>query len=379
MEGTTMKATVTPAPQDRDSKAAGSDFRKGRLSKLGIAAVSWALLSTGTLTLAACGGDSNNDTPVAATPTPSPTPAPVPTPTPAPTPAPAAVALTGDIERPWTLGLSDLQALTPVTQTVDYSASGQPQTRTYTGTALWPLIDAAGVKVDATRNNDALGFYVVAKGSDNYSAAFSLGELMPNFGNRQSIVAYAQTVNGVSGALSADDGPIRVTSPGDIRGGRYVSQLVGLDVRRAASTVAATDGEPSTSFAVSGLVTNPGSFDLAALQALPVVTQTVGTTTYTGVSLWALLNTTVGIQIDPAGHNPALSMVAVATGSDGYKAVVSLGEIHPNFGNQPAMIAYEVDGAPIDANGFARLVMPNDVRAGRFVSKLIGIEVLAAE
>ena len=108
------------------------------------------------------------------------------------------------------------------------------------------------------------------------------------------------------------------------------------------------------------------------------MTQAAGDASYTGVDLWTFLNTTVGVSVDPAAHNPMLSMYAVATGSDGYKAVVSLGELHPNFGNQPALIAYEVDGAPIDTNGFARLVLPKDVRAGRFVSRLIGLEVLVA-
>ena len=150
-------------------------------------------------------------------------------------------------------------------------------------------------------------------------------------------------------------------------------------IRRATSTVVAGDDQPSTSFAVSGEVVRPGSFDLAALQALPAVTGTVEDTTYKGVDLWTFLDGTVGLQTDPAAHNPALSMYAVATGSDGYKAVVSLGEIHPNFGNQPAIIAYEVNGVPLDVNGFARLVLPRDIKAGRHVSRLIGLEVLVAD
>ncbi|HMN84047.1 MAG TPA: hypothetical protein PKA20_29540 [Burkholderiaceae bacterium] len=77
-------------------------------------------------------------------------------------------------------------------------------------------------------------------------------------------------------------------------------------------------------------------------------------------------------------RNDTLGMYVVATGSDGYKAVVSVAEIDPGFGNQPDLIAYSINGAPVGANGFARLVVPNDVRAGRWVSNLIGLEIFRA-
>lgn len=73
-----------------------------------------------------------------------------------------------------------------------------------------------------------------------------------------------------------------------------------------------------------------------------------------------------------------LNRYVLATGSDGYKAVFSLGEIDPGFGKQPGLIAYAVDGAPLTGNGFARVVVPSDVKAGRYVSNLIAIEVFAA-
>lgn len=59
---------------------------------------------------------------------------------------------------------------------------------------------------------------------------------------------------------------------------------------------------------------------------MPATTVTVGANSYTGVNLWSLLNAT-GIKTSTTAHNPTLAMIAVATGSDGFKAVVSLGEI----------------------------------------------------
>ncbi|WP_198082866.1 hypothetical protein [Variovorax sp. E3] len=142
----------------------------------------------------------------------------------------------------------------------------------------------------------------------------------------------------------------------------------------------ASEGISPSSFTVSGAVGKRASFDLAALQALPAVTQTVGGNTYTGVSLWALLNdASVGLKPDTAVRNPVLSMYAVLVGSDGYRAVVSLAEIAPESGNRVALVAYSLNGAPLGRNGMARLVMAGDVKPGRSVARLAAIEIFAAQ
>jgi len=284
----------------------------------------------------------------------------------------------GVVDRPSQVSVVDLKLQPGVTQTVTFNAGTAPQTHTYTGANLYGVLQSYGVQTDATRKNDVLNRYVLATGSDGYKVVFALGELSPDFGNIPSIVAYAETTNGVSANLGSTDGPFRVTAPGDVKGGRYVSNLVRIDARTSGSTAAATGGGVSSSFAVSGAVNTPRTFDLAALQALPAVTQTVGGTAYTGVSLWTLLNTATGIKTEAGAKNPTLAMYAVATGSDGYKAMVSLGEIDAGFGNRNAVVAYSINGAGLGANGVARLVVPGDVKLGRSVSNLVSIEVFAA-
>ncbi|WP_077001549.1 molybdopterin-binding oxidoreductase [Variovorax sp. KK3] len=300
-------------------------------------------------------------------------------PAPAPAPAPAtSLKLEGSIDLPRSYTAADLAARAPVTQTVTYtSGSGSgSQTKIYTGANLWSLLADAGIQLDASRKNDVLGRYVVATGADGYRSIFSLGEIHPEFGNRASIVAYAAVTGGSSAPLDEVDGPFRVTAPTDIKGGRYVSSLVKLQVQPSAALTAGVGGGTSASFRVSGQVATAATYDIAALKGLPAVTQTVAGTAYTGVSLWTLLNT-IGLK-PPAGKNPTLAMYAVATGSDGYRALVSLGEIDPGFGNNGAMVAYEINGAGLGANGMARLVIPGEVKQGRLVSNLIAIEVLAA-
>lgn len=296
----------------------------------------------------------------------------------APTPAPqATLALAGALTSPGQLTLTQLQAMPATTQTVSFSSGSGAQTHTYTGASLWTVLNQAGIQVDAAVHNDLLGKYVVATGSDNYRAVFAMGELSPDFGNRASQVVYAETVNGTSAALAAPDGPLRVTAPGDGKGGRYVSGLVKLEVRAATSTATGTGGGVSTQFQLGGAVARPATFDLTALQALTPVTRTIGANTYTGVSLWDLVNA-AGISTNASVKNDLLGFYVVATGSDGYRTVISLAEISPDFGNQPDIVAYAMNGSALTTNGFARLVIPNDGKAGRYVSNLISLEVVAA-
>jgi DMSO/TMAO reductase YedYZ molybdopterin-dependent catalytic subunit len=311
------------------------------------------LLTVLTLGLAACGG--HDDSP----------------------PAQSVLSVSGDVTATTNFTLAQLQAMPATTQTVSFTSGTGAQTHTYTGTSLWTLLNQIGITTNAAVKNDVLAKYVIATGSDNYRSLFAMGEVSPDFGNRGNEVVYAETLNGTSAALNSTDGPLRITAPGDVKGGRYVSNLLKLEVHTAVSTVTASGGGLSTQFQLSGAINKPATFNLAALQALPAVTKTVGTATYTGVSLWDLLNA-AGIQTNAAVKNDLLGFYVIATGTDGYRVILSLAELSPDFGNQPDIVAYAQNGATLPGTGFARLVIPNDGKAGRYVSNLIALEVVSA-
>lgn len=289
-----------------------------------------------------------------------------------------AFSLGGAIDRPAVFDRAALEALPAVEQTVSYQSGSGAQTHTFVGTSLWGMLNSAGIQTNPAVRNDANNRIVVAQGSDGHRSVYSLGELNPSFGNLPALAAYATVVGGSTVPLGTS-GFARTTAPGDVRGGRYVSNLSDVQLQRTASTLTGSGGGASTRFSVSGDVLRPGDFNLSALQALTPVTHTVANgDVYTGVSLWGLLNDVVGIDTDPAVRNDLLGMYVVATGSDGYKAAFSLGELSPSFGNNPYMIAYQLNGVDLTFNGFARVVVPGDVRNGRWVSNLIGLEVFHA-
>lgn len=161
--------------------------------------------------------------------------------------------------------------------------------------------------------------------------------------------------------------------------------LVLFSVLIISPLAAAPSGGPSSVFHLTGDVTKRSSFDLEALQALPVTKESVThfaagaavTQSFTGTLLWDLLQS-VGIVVDPNVKNDILRKVVIVTGSDGYETAFDAGEIAPNFGGAQIMVAYAVDRQPLGKDGFARIVAPGDKAGGRFVSNIVKIEVQEA-
>ena len=142
-----------------------------------------------------------------------------------------------------------------------------------------------------------------------------------------------------------------------------------------------------TSFTVSGAVVTPGTYDAAALGALAQSTQAVayraGVSTvsdsFTGATLWSVLQAAGGITVDPSSKNNVLSKYVVATGADGYTTVISAGEISPKFGNRQDLVATSDTGGTLPSpNGFARVVATGDVAGGRYISNLTSLTVGSA-
>ena len=283
-------------------------------------------------------------------------------------------------------GIYYLPATTPVTtESVTYQAAGVPVSDSYTGTSLWDLLTAAGDVSTSMAKNDILTKYVIATGADGYQATFSLGEIDPMFGNQPVLVAYADTAGQLG--PKASDGLARMVVPGDLAGGRYVSDLVSLQVAGLPEPGPGGAGGPSPQATLSGAVADPTIVTPETLSQLYNATTETATylagpspttDTYTGVSLWTLIQS-AGLLTDPAIKNDLLGFAVVATGSDGYRAVISLGEIAPDFGNQQDLVAYaDTNGqlGPNGSDGALRLIVPGDQAGGHYVSNLTSLQVI---
>jgi DMSO/TMAO reductase YedYZ molybdopterin-dependent catalytic subunit len=185
--------------------------------------------------------------------------------------------------------------------------------------------------------------------------------------------------------------------------GRFTHVLGGRATRRTAvstaiaglglgfvQVTAAREASPSASppaagdIQVSGHVAHPGTLTLADLQALPAETVEVtylmsdGTEvqhTYTGARFWDVLQL-FEPKIEPDLPETSLHMYVVLTAQDGYVVVLSMGEIDPEFGGYPYVLAWEEDGQALSGEqGLAMLVPPGDRTEGRYIYGIVSIEV----
>ncbi len=101
--------------------------------------------------------------------------------------------------------------------------------------------------------------------------------------------------------------------------------------------------------------------------------------TYSGVPLIELLKQ-VGAPVGKDVHGKALAEYVVATGSDGYKAVLALAEAEPDFHPGDVLVADAMNGKPLDAKTRAvSAVVTDDKRPARSVRNLVSVELKAAE
>lgn len=143
--------------------------------------------------------------------------------------------------------------------------------------------------------------------------------------------------------------------------------------------------QPAGSLTIKASGPESKTIDLAALKAMPHKTisfhnvHTNADETYSGVPLIDLL-ASLGMPHGKDLHGKALSDYVVATGSDGYKAVLALAEVDPEFHPGDVIVADAMDGKPLDAqNGPFKLVVTEDKRPARSVHNLVSIEVKTAE
>lgn len=122
----------------------------------------------------------------------------------------------------------------------------------------------------------------------------------------------------------------------------------------------------------------------ADLSAMPHITVTVhnpqtnADETYSGVRVADLL-TKVDAPLGKDLRGEAMADYVIATGSDGYKAVLALGEVDPSFHPGEVIVADAMDGKPLDAhNGPLKLVVSEDKRPARCVRNLTTIELKSA-
>ena len=136
--------------------------------------------------------------------------------------ADATLTVDGLVAHPLKLTAGDLRNLPPTDLDVTFQTGHGPETGHFAGVLLWSLLDQAHLTDDKGKHAD-LHHSFVASARDGYVIVFSFGEIDPEFGNKQAIVAYARDGKPLD--------TLRVIMPGDTLGARDVHDLVRIEVK----------------------------------------------------------------------------------------------------------------------------------------------------
>ncbi len=140
---------------------------------------------------------------------------------------------------------------------------------------------------------------------------------------------------------------------------------------------AASAQEPAT-VTVSGSVQHPLTLTLADLKAMPAIDVAVSQQTDRGPSQGKFRGALLWLVVDKAGllngaeKNGYLRHTMLVSGSDGYAAALSEGELDPKLEGKQVILAYQKDGVALDR---PCLVVPGDAHAARGVHDVVTIEV----
>jgi Oxidoreductase molybdopterin binding domain len=137
--------------------------------------------------------------------------------------------VSGEVTNRAVFDLTKLEQFPPAQENVTYFAAGSVVSESFTGVLLWDLLNNApvdGIVTDPAIKNDILHKIIIVTGTDCYQSVFGAGEIDPFFGGSQIMVAYA-----TGGQSLGNAGFARVVVPGDKAGGRFVSNIVNIEVR----------------------------------------------------------------------------------------------------------------------------------------------------
>lgn len=100
---------------------------------------------------------------------------------------------------------------------------------------------------------------------------------------------------------------------------------------------------------------------------------------YEGVTLVELLKR-VGVTFGQTFRGPRLATYLLATARDGYRVVIALPEIDPDFSRHPgALVAIRQNGKPLaPRDGPLQVILPGDTRHARWMRGLASLTVRAA-
>ena len=117
--------------------------------------------------------------------------------------------------------------------------------------------------------------------------------------------------------------------------------------------------------------------DVESLPHVKVTTHGSETSaTFEGVALRAVLEN-AGVEFGHSMRGKRLASCLLVEAADGYRAVIALPELDPDFTDKEVVLAYLQDGKPLDDKaGPYRIVIPEEKRMARWVRQVTKLKIV---
>src|SRR5215471_10904769 len=117
--------------------------------------------------------------------------------------------------------------------------------------------------------------------------------------------------------------------------------------------------------------------DIESLAHVKVTTHGSETTaTFEGVALRSVLEK-AGIEFGHSMRGKRLASCLLVEAADGYRVVIALPELDPDFTDKEVVLAYLQDGKPLDDKaGPYRIVIPEEKRMARWVRQVTTLKIV---
>jgi hypothetical protein len=96
----------------------------------------------------------------------------------------------------------------------------------YSGVTIAEILDKAGVALGDSSQLKTVTSYILVTAADGYRAIYTLAEIDPLFAGRSIIIANREDKK----PLAAEDGLFQVIVPGEKKHGRWVRQVIGIQI-----------------------------------------------------------------------------------------------------------------------------------------------------
>jgi precorrin-4 methylase len=304
------------------------------------------------------------------------------------------ISITGSVQQPLNLSLEDLQKLETVTVrlnevTKDHQYNGAFY---YRGVPLKTLLELAFIQKEETGFSKQNDLAILVRNKDGKQTALAWGEVF--FGNPGEVVlafsgtpimphADCKICHGPEvyqsrlDVLSRKVGYPKLVVANDFYTDRSVEDVTNIEVADLHLKMAfkKTENLFSPGFTVTGDVKQTLNIsDLASYPRSEAPAKMIGDgagyhglESYGGVLLSELLK--------KAGVTPDFNQVIVISAPDGYRSLVSCGEVFLSSRGKSIMIADQMANQPVKKDGKFKLILPDDLSADRTVKAVNKIEV----